>query len=62
MSVVGRKQQKNIGHQPCIFTQTMGSGTDDIAEKRDSLVDQLTRRMEQKTERETFFTIRWEVK
>jgi len=35
---------------------------DDIAEKRDSLVEQLTRRMEQKTERETLFTIRWEVK
>ena len=35
---------------------------DNIAEKRDSLVDQLTRRMEQKTERETLFTIRWEVK
>jgi len=34
---------------------------DDIAEKRDSLVDQLTRRMEQKTERETLFTIHWEV-
>jgi len=35
---------------------------DEIAEKRDSLVDQLTKRMEQKTETETLFTIRWIVK
>ena len=34
---------------------------DEIAEKRDTLVDQLTKRMEQKTEKETLFTIRWEV-
>jgi len=32
---------------------------DEIAEKRDSLVEQLTKRMEQKTETETLFTIRW---
>ena len=35
---------------------------DEIAEKRDSLVEQLTKRMEQKTETETLFTIRWIVK
>lgn len=35
---------------------------DEIAEKRDSLVDQLTKRMEQRTETETLFTIRWIVK
>ena len=35
---------------------------DEIAEKRDSLVEQLTMRMEQKTETETLFTIRWEVR
>lgn len=35
---------------------------DEIAEKRDSLVEQLTMRMEQKTETETLFTIRWIVK
>jgi superfamily II DNA/RNA helicase len=34
---------------------------DEIAEKRDSLVEQLTMRMEQKTETETLFTIRWSV-
>lgn len=34
---------------------------DKIAAKRDSLVDELTKRMEQKTEKETLFTIRWEV-
>jgi hypothetical protein len=34
---------------------------DEIAEKRDLLIDQLTRRMEQKTKAETLFTIRWEV-
>lgn len=32
---------------------------DEIARKRDSLVDQLTRRMQQKTQIETLFTIRW---
>lgn len=35
---------------------------DEIAEKRDSLVEQLTMRMEQKTETEELFTIRWEVR
>lgn len=35
---------------------------DEIAEKRDSLVEQLTKRMAQKTESETLFTIRWIVK
>lgn len=35
---------------------------DEIAEKRDSLVEQLTMRMEQETETETLFTIRWVVK
>ncbi|MPV86144.1 SNF2-related protein [Ostreibacterium oceani] len=35
---------------------------DEIAQKRDSLVEQLTKRMEQKTETQTLFTIRWEVK
>ncbi len=35
---------------------------DEIAEKRDSLVEQLTKRMEQKTEIETLFTIRWIVR
>lgn len=35
---------------------------DKIAEKRDSLVEQLTKRMEQKTETETLFTIRWIIK
>ena len=35
---------------------------DEIAEKRDSLVEQLTKRMEQKTETETLFTLRWEVR
>lgn len=34
---------------------------DEIAQKRDSLVDQLTLRMEQKTEIETLFTIKWKV-
>ena len=34
---------------------------DEIAEKRDLLIDQLTKRMEQKTKAETLFTIRWEV-
>ena len=34
---------------------------DEIAEKRDSLVEQLTMRMEQKTETEQLFTIRWSV-
>ena len=34
---------------------------DEIADKRDMLVDQLTKRMEQKTETETLFTIRWVV-
>jgi len=34
---------------------------DEIAEKRDSLVEQLTKRMKQKTETETLFTIRWVV-
>jgi len=32
---------------------------DEIADKRDSLVEQLTKRMEQRTETETLFTIRW---
>ncbi len=35
---------------------------DQIAEKRDSLVEQLTKRMVQKTETEVLFTIRWIVK
>lgn len=35
---------------------------DEIAEKRDLLVEQLTMRMAQKTETETLFTIRWIVK
>ena len=35
---------------------------DEIAEKRDSLVEQLTKRMEQKTETEPLFTLRWEVR
>ena len=34
---------------------------DEIAEKRDSLVEQLTMRMKQKTETEELFTIRWSV-
>ena len=34
---------------------------DEIAEKRDSLVEQLTKRMEQKTTTEELFTIRWSV-
>jgi predicted nucleic acid-binding Zn-ribbon protein len=34
---------------------------DEIAEKRDSLVEQLTMRMEQKTTIEELFTIRWSV-
>ncbi|MDY0282834.1 MAG: helicase-related protein, partial [Salinivirgaceae bacterium] len=34
---------------------------DEIAEKRDSLVEQLTMRMEQKTTTEELFTIRWSV-
>ena len=35
---------------------------DEIAVKRDSLVDQLTKRMEQRTETKTLFTIHWVVK
>ncbi len=35
---------------------------DEIAKKRDSLIDKLTKRMEQKTETETLFTIHWIVK
>jgi superfamily II DNA/RNA helicase len=34
---------------------------DEIAEKRDSLVEQLTKRMEQKTTTDELFTIRWSV-
>lgn len=34
---------------------------DEISEKRDSLVDQLTKRLEQKTQIETLFTIQWVV-
>lgn len=34
---------------------------DDIANKRDNLVDQLTKRMEQKTEIQTLFTIKWTI-
>ncbi|MBF0233390.1 MAG: DEAD/DEAH box helicase [Desulfamplus sp.] len=34
---------------------------DEIADKRDSLVDQLTRKMEQKTRSSKLFTIRWRV-
>ena len=32
---------------------------DEIMEKRDSLIDQLERRLAQRTETETLFTIRW---
>jgi len=35
---------------------------DEIADKRDSLVEQLTKRMAQKTETQTLFTIHWIVK
>lgn len=42
--------------------QKIFDAEDEIAEKRDSLVEQLTKRMEQKTETETLFTIRWIVK
>jgi hypothetical protein len=34
---------------------------DEIIEKRDSLIDQLERRLAQRTETETLFTIRWRV-
>ncbi len=46
-----RKQQQNIFDVE-----------DEIAVKRDSLVDQLTKRMEQRTETKTLFTIHWVVK
>ena len=45
----------------CRQQQKIFDVEDEIAEKRDSLVEQLTMRMEQKTETETLFTIRWEV-
>lgn len=34
---------------------------DEIMEKRDSLIDQLERRLAQRTEAQTLFTIRWRV-
>jgi low affinity Fe/Cu permease len=34
---------------------------DEIMEKRDSLIDQLERRLAQRTETEVLFTIRWQV-
>ena len=46
-----RKQQQNVFDVE-----------DEIAIKRDSLVDQLTKRMEQRTETKTLFTIHWVVK
>jgi len=34
---------------------------DEIMEKRDQLIDELEKRMKQKTEQETLFMIRWKV-
>jgi hypothetical protein len=41
--------------------QEIFSVEDEIMEKRDSLIDQLERRLAQRTETETLFTIRWQV-
>ena len=48
------RQQRRQRHE--IFTVE-----DEIMEKRDSLIDQLERRLAQRTETETLFTIRWRV-
>jgi superfamily II DNA/RNA helicase len=41
--------------------QEIFSAEDEIMEKRDSLIDQLERRLSQRTEAESLFTIRWRV-
>ena len=41
--------------------QDIFNAEDEIMEKRDALIDQLERRLAQRTEAETLFTIRWQV-
>jgi hypothetical protein len=41
--------------------QEIFTAEDEIMEKRDSLIDQLERRLAQRTESETLFAIRWQV-
>ncbi len=57
---IQEKIQK-LEHQQRRQRQEIFTVEDEIMEKRDSLIDQLERRLAQRTETETLFTIRWRV-
>jgi ERCC4-related helicase len=58
--VIQEKLQK-LERQQRRQRQEIFTVEDEIMEKRDSLIDQLERRLAQRTEAETIFTIRWRV-